>query len=177
MAPYQKPQESLRNCHGHRYQLWELRPRNLFLWPPAPPPKAVAVPGHHLGRARPHIPRTESVYVDKRSSEATPVVQEAAPDGAATGAASSVMPPPIPSESPPDVGLIHAHDHYTRTRWAEWRDEFGRLWRISDAKVRGDLLHECWTVVEPDPAIERVFSERLGPYIPALSTRVSGRRN
>ena len=64
-------------------------------WPPAPPPKAVTVLGHHLGRARPHSPCTESVYVERARSEAAPVVQETPPDGATTGAASRVMPPPL----------------------------------------------------------------------------------
>ena len=146
-------------------------------WPPAPPPKAPATIEPRLGRARARSPLTETVYVERMRSEAASVYHEAAPDGAAAGAASRVMPPPPPLQSPPDMGLIGPHNHYTRTRWAEWRDEFGRRWRISGVAVQGDLIHECWTVVEPDPAIERIFSERLGPYIPALSTRVSGRRN
>ena len=100
-------------------------------WPPAPPPKAPATNEPRWGRARARSPLTEKVYVERMRSEAASVYHEAAPDGAAAGAASRVMPPPIHLQPPPDVGLIRAHDHYTRTRWAEWRDEFGRRWRIS----------------------------------------------
>ena len=168
------------------FQLWETRPWNPRLEYPSP--------SHRHGH-QPHLPRpqrqtnpawagqelavrSQKQFMLKRMrSEAASVYHEAAPDGAAAGAASRVMPPPPPLQSPPDMGLIGLHNHYTRTRWAEWRDEFGRRWRISGVAVRGDLIHECWTIVEPDPAIECILSERLGPYIPALSTRVSGRRN
>ena len=65
-------------------------------WPPAPPPKAPATNEPRLGRARARSPLTETVYVERMRSEAASVYHEAAPDGAAAGAASRVMPPPIP---------------------------------------------------------------------------------
>jgi hypothetical protein len=95
-------------------------------WPPAPPPKAPATIEQCLGRARARSPLTETVYVEIMRREAASVYHEAAPDGAAAGAASRVMPLSPPLQSPPDMGLIGSHNHYTRTRWAEWRDEFGR---------------------------------------------------
>jgi len=146
-------------------------------WPPHPPPKAPATIEHHLGRARARSPLTEPVYVEMIRSEAASMYHEAAPDGAAAGAASRVMPPPPPLQSPPRMGTIGPHYHFTRSRWAVWQDELGRWWRITGLEVEGDLIHECWTVIEPDPAIEYILNERLGTYMPALSTRASGRRN
>ena len=102
---------------------------------------------------------------------------EATPDGAAAGAASIVMPPPPPSQSPRGMGTLGPHKPFTRSRWAVWQDELGRRWRITGLAVEGDLAHACWTVIEPDPAIEYILNERLGTYMPALSTRASGRRN
>ena len=91
-------------------------------WPPRPPPKAPAIIEHHIGRARARSLRTETVQVEIMRSEAALVYHEAAPDGAAAGAASRVMPPSPPLQSPPAMGLISSSNHYTRTRWAEWRD-------------------------------------------------------
>ena len=56
-------------------------------WPPAPPPKAPATNEPRLGRARARSPLTETVYVESTRSEAALVYHEAAPDGAAAGAA------------------------------------------------------------------------------------------
>jgi hypothetical protein len=155
------------------FQLWEPRPWNPLLEYPSHShrnghhthlPRPQRQSKHHIGKARARSPLTETVYVEMMRREAASVYHEAAPDGAAAGAASRVMPPSPPLQSPPDMGLISSYNHYARTRWAEWRDEFGKLWRISGVQVRGDLLRECWAVVEPDPAIERILSERLGPY-------------
>ena len=140
-------------------------------WPPAPPPKVPATIEHRLGRARARSPLTETVYVERMRSEAASVYHEAAPDGAAAGAASRVTPP----QSPPRMGTIGSDNHFTRSRWAVWQDELGRWWRITGLEVEGDLIYDCWTVIEPDPAIEYILNQRLG--IPALSTRASGRRN
>ena len=65
-------------------------------WPPAPPPKAPATIEQCLGRARARSPLTETVYVEMMRREAASVYHEAAPDGAAAGAASRVMPPSPP---------------------------------------------------------------------------------
>ena len=146
-------------------------------WPPAPPPKAPATIEQCLGMARARSPLTETFYVDMRRRGAASVYHEAAPYRAAAGAASRVMPPSPPLQSPPRMGTIGPRNHFTRSRWAVWQDELGRWWRITGLEVEGDLIHECWTVIEPDPAIEYILSERLGTYMPALSTRASGRRN
>ena len=85
------------------FQLWETRPWNPRLEYPSP--------SHRHGH-QPHLPRPQrqtnpagqgkssqsahrAVSVDMMRSEAASVYHEAAPDGAAAGAASRVMPPPL----------------------------------------------------------------------------------
>ena len=61
-------------------------------------------------------------------------------------------------------GTIRPEQHFTsaRSRWPVSQDERGsaRWWYISGVDIEGDLIHECWTDMEPDPAIEVVFKMR-----------------
>ena len=113
-------------------------------WPPAPPPKAVAtIFGNHIGRAIPYSPLTKSQYVERRRSEAAQAVQEATPDGAAA---------PVVQE-PLWMRRVGSDQHVWRSRPARWKDERGHWWHVSDLEIEEDLIHECWTVIQPDPAL------------------------